>query len=58
MNSQRVNFNKWGMNLFEEHYLLEIVQHYGALIEVGIGLGWFGVVSYAAHMAAKLLVGK
>jgi len=46
------------MSLLKEHYLLEIVQHYGALIEVGIGLGWFGAVSYAAHMAAKLLVGK
>ena len=58
MNSQRVNSNKWDMSLLKEHYLLEIVQHYGALIEVGIGLGWFGLVSYAAHMAAKLLVGK
>jgi len=38
--------------------LIELIRQYGAVIELGVGLGWFGGVSYVVHMAARLLVGK
>jgi hypothetical protein len=38
--------------------LIEIIQQYGAVIEVGVGVGWFGALCYGAEQLALRLVGK
>jgi hypothetical protein len=38
--------------------LIELIRQYGAVIEAGVGASWFLALSYLAHKAAIMLVGK
>jgi hypothetical protein len=48
----------WETGIFKAKLLIELIRQYGAVIEVGIGVGWFSGLSYLAYKAAIMLVGK